>query len=164
MMKNENALWQNIRKNCKRIKFFRVENGCDPGMPDLHFITPTGLAGWLELKYIPKITKKIELRSVQRAWITEYDAHWGGCALLLVQVSTESLYLISGKDLPKLECSGDLLPPPSPHFGKVIDYVKPIAVLNFDDRFSAVKNPMANKAWIWYNLEDWLITAAKRYY
>ena len=98
---SEAQFWQEIRKNCTTISFYRVENSCDPGMPDVHFITPKGAAGWAELKYIPKSTHKVKMQSGQPKWLFEYSKS-GGCALILVRVGSELIYAFDGSLARKL--------------------------------------------------------------
>ena len=111
---SEANFWAIMRHNCKNIKLMRVENKCEPGMPDIHFITKQGTTGWIELKYIDKLSRRVKLRPNQPKWLTDYSK-MGGCAMIIVQVGNGFFYIIDGskarelhkgKRIPDTDCIG----------------------------------------------------------
>lgn len=90
------------------IKFYRVENRCSEGMPDLHFLLPqTGASGWIELKCVDTVSRKIKFEPNQPDWLGDY---WEGGGLSYVLVSAQNnneLVLFNGGTARAMAASKD---------------------------------------------------------
>jgi hypothetical protein len=104
-MSSEKALWQHLRKEMKGYgKWKRIENICDPGMPDVLYLV-SAATGFIELKEIDSLPKKpstpvlMGIRTAQKFWHKEWY-EGGGRSWLLLQVSSpRQYYLIAGCDV-----------------------------------------------------------------
>ena len=97
MMKPETKFWQTMRGGFTSLETWRVENLHQPGMPDVHFLTKEGVAGWMELKTVKRPKNKVAVTYDQLRWARKYN-ETGGLSLLVVKVGAEDIYIYSHPD------------------------------------------------------------------
>ena len=91
-MRPEAKLWRSMRLAFRQLKTWRVENPHQPGMPDVHFLSPDGVAGWMELKFVKRPKNKVAVTYDQCRWAREYN-ETGGLSLLVVKVGAKDIYV-----------------------------------------------------------------------
>lgn len=102
MRKPEQRLYDTMKRNCADgVRLERVENGVNPGTPDVHAIRE-GRVRWLELKVVERparpattLLKRNTLRVEQVAWHLSYTS-CGGHSFIVVRDSHLQLYLFHG--------------------------------------------------------------------
>lgn len=83
---NESKYWQKIKNNLDFKHYTRISDKHQSGIPDVNYLTQSGVSGWLELKYwddFPKRKRKIGLRPEQAAFLHKYSKANGYCFILL---------------------------------------------------------------------------------
>lgn len=94
-MASESALNTAIRAKSKTLaRLSRVENLCEPGMPDLFFISQAGRMGWIESKQVDHWPKRggvlnIGLREAQMRWHVQHCVKWNGNSFILAQIARD---------------------------------------------------------------------------
>lgn len=90
---SESHLNSLLRSNLTPWLIHRFEPGIPVGMPDIHWLAPTGESGWIESKF------EVEhVRAEQAIWLRNYSQ--GGGRAHVVAVKGGDLYSIPGRLLP----------------------------------------------------------------
>lgn len=101
----ESDFWKKIRENLKLDFIRRVENSCEPGWADVHYMN-NGYGGWIELKQEDSFPGKIEFEPAQPIWLTNYWENGGYCYIFLYVKKDNQIYVWAGKDAKLLSVLG----------------------------------------------------------
>jgi len=88
---SESGLWEKFKGAVgKRGHWFRVENSCGIGTPDVSGLVAGGPTWWLELKYRRRwpvrtdtVVKLDHFTDAQKAWLVRHGKAGGSCGVLL---------------------------------------------------------------------------------
>lgn len=95
--KIETDMWLKGMAHHTSTPWYRVENSCMDGMPDLVMVTNVGHTVFVELKQVASVKRrhKLRLRPSQIGWIKNWIRHGGRALIVLFVENTGAYYLIN---------------------------------------------------------------------